>query len=236
MHSPILTAIREALNAHADAHTAASIQRLFKEEVKTCGIPTPVVRNIARAHFRMIRDTPKADIFALCEVLWQSGYMEEITVACDWCYAVRRQFTTDDHHIFAQWIDRYVDNWAACDTLCTTSVGTLIEMYTDTAQELYRWTQSDNRWMKRAAAVALITPARKGLLLNIVFDIVDRLLTDPDDMVQKGYGWLLKVAGQRHEQEVARYVLSHKARMPRTAYRYAIEKWPPALRTEAMKK
>ena len=55
-------------------------------------------------------------------------------------------------------------------------------------------------------------------------------------MVQKGYGWMLKVASQAHLQEVFDYVMKHKAVMPRTALRYAIEKMPPELKSEAMKK
>ena len=36
------------------------------------------------------------------------------------------------------------------------------------------------------------------------------LLVDEDDMVQKGYGWMLKVASQAHQQEVFKYVLKNK--------------------------
>jgi 3-methyladenine DNA glycosylase AlkD len=61
-------------------------------------------------------------------------------------------------------------------------------------------------------------------------------LKDKDDMVQKGYGWLLKEASRTHEREVFDYVMKHKAKMPRTALRYAIEKMPEKLRSKAMKK
>lgn len=80
--------------------------------------------------------------------------------------------------------------------------------------------------MKRAAAVTLIVPARKGQFLSDIFGIADILLTDKDDMVQKGYGWMLKAASEVHEREVFDYVGSRKAVMPRTALRYAIEKMP----------
>ncbi|MDD4614505.1 MAG: DNA alkylation repair protein, partial [Caldisericia bacterium] len=61
-------------------------------------------------------------------------------------------------------------------------------------------------------------------------------LLDTDDMVQKGYGWLLKVASQTHETEVFEYVIKYKSTMPRTALRYAIEKMPPERKQEAMRK
>ena len=69
-----------------------------------------------------------------------------------------------------------------------------------------------------------------------IFEIADILLPDKDDMVQKGYDRLLKEASDTHQQEVFEYVMSKKAVMPRTALRYAIEKMPPELRAEVMKK
>jgi 3-methyladenine DNA glycosylase AlkD len=53
-------------------------------------------------------------------------------------------------------------------------------------------------------------------------------------MVQKGYGWLLKEASRKHQQEVFEFVVKHKRVMPRTALRYAIEKMPQDLRKQAM--
>ena len=69
-----------------------------------------------------------------------------------------------------------------------------------------------------------------------VFKTADLLLTDDDDMVQKGYGWMLKEAANRFPNEVFNYVMKNRRDMPRTALRYAIEKYPAAKRKEAMKK
>ncbi len=98
------------------------------------------------------------------------------------------------------------------------------------------WARSENRWLRRAAAVSLILPARRGRFLVEVFEIADRLLTDGDDMVQKGYGWMLKEASRLHQQDVFDYVVRNRRVMPRTALRYAIELMPKELRAGAMKK
>lgn len=90
--------------------------------------------------------------------------------------------------------------------------------------------------MKRAAAVTLIVPARKGFFLKDIFGIADILLTDKDDMVRKGYGWMLKAASQAHKREVFDYAVPYKAAMQRTALRYAVEKMPAELRAEAMRR
>jgi 3-methyladenine DNA glycosylase AlkD len=57
---------------------------------------------------------------------------------------------------------------------------------------------------------------------------------DEDDMVQKGYGWLLKVASKLNQKKVFEFVYARRLKMPRTALRYAIEKMPESLRKKAM--
>ena len=112
-------------------------------------------------------------------------------------------------------------------------------MYPDYIGELKRWATSENRWTKRASAVTLIIPARRGLFLKEVFEIADILLLDKDDLVQKGYGWMLKAASESNldnRNKVFEYVISKRAVMPRTALRYAIEKMPKEMKVEAMKK
>jgi 3-methyladenine DNA glycosylase AlkD len=109
-------------------------------------------------------------------------------------------------------------------------------MYPEFVSNLKGWTGSENRWLRRAAAVTLILPARKGDFLEDVFEMADLLLSDDDDLVQKGYGWMLKEASKKHQQEVFDYVMRNKASMPRTALRYAIEKMPEDLRLRAMER
>jgi 3-methyladenine DNA glycosylase AlkD len=90
--------------------------------------------------------------------------------------------------------------------------------------------------VRRAATVTLIVPAKKGLFLQEVFKISDLLLTDSDDLVQKGYGWLLKAETEKHPNKVLAYVVENKATMPRTALRYAIEKLPKEQKKLALQK
>lgn len=89
---------------------------------------------------------------------------------------------------------------------------------------------------KAGCSRLLIVPAKKGEFLADIFEIADSLLLDGDDIVQKGYGWLLKEASRQHQAEVFDYVLRNKAVMPRTSLRYAIEKMPQEMRKKAMEK
>ncbi|MDD4923716.1 MAG: DNA alkylation repair protein [Dehalococcoidales bacterium] len=233
----ILDEIRAKLNENIDENTRQTGKRYFKEQVTLYGVKTATVEKIAKEFFNIIKtDKNKAEIFALCDQLWQSGYMEESFIACSWSYTLNKQFEEKDWQIFEKWVKNYVSNWASCDTLCNHTIGSFVEMYPQYINELKKWAKSGNRWVKRASAVTLIIPARKGLFLNDIFEIAAILLMDKDDMVQKGYGWMLKAASQAHEKEVFDFVISNKKVMPRTALRYAIEKMPPYLKSRAMEK
>jgi 3-methyladenine DNA glycosylase AlkD len=232
----VLEKLREDLVSNSNEKDRISGQRFFKEEVKLLGMKSSVVSAISREHFKHLPDKDKSTVFKFCRELFASGIMEESFVACNWSYNMRKQYHASDFGIYENWVSDYVNNWATCDTLCNHSVGTLIMMYPDLIENLKKWTASGNRWVKRASAVTLIIPARKGMFLPDIFTIADNLLTDKDDMVQKGYGWMLKAASQAHQKEVFEYVMKHKAVMPRTALRYAIEKMPSELKAEAMKK
>lgn len=232
----ILVDLRSDLLNNADQKTKISGERFFREEVKMYGIRSALVISIGKEHYARLADKTRSNVYALCEELFKSGMMEESFVACNWSYYARKQFESSDFLVFEKWVKSYVNNWATCDTLCNHTVGTLIEMFPGLISDLKKWTNSSNRWVKRASAVSLILPARKGLFLKDIFEIAGLLLTDGDDMVQKGYGWMLKAASQAHQQEVFRFVMDNKAVMPRTSLRYAIEKMPSDLKKEAMKK
>jgi 3-methyladenine DNA glycosylase AlkD len=232
----VIKTVRKQLNDLSDEHTKMSGEHFFKEPVKLYGVKSALVHKLGSEIFKTIPEKDKKNIFSLCEILWQSGLMEESFIACNWSYSVRKQYTADDIKVFRRWIEEYINNWASCDTFCNHTVGEFIIKYPEFIDELKKWTKSSNRWMKRASAVSLIIPARKGMFLADIFQISENLLTDTDDLVRKGYGWMLKAASQAHQKEVYDYVISKKDIMPRTAYRYAIEKMPPEMRARAMKK
>jgi len=201
----------------------------------THGVNSYVAEKIGKSFFKALPDKSKKSVFDLCEILWQSGYLEEYILACNWSYYVHTAYVPEDIGIFKKWLDTYVNNWAACDTLCNHTIGEFLEMYPDNLVMLRDWAKSKNRWVRRGSAVSLIVPAKKGKFLKDVLEIADILLLDKDDMVQKGYGWMLKVASQAHLEEIFKYVLRKKSVMPRTALRYAIEKMPQDMKKEAMK-
>jgi 3-methyladenine DNA glycosylase AlkD len=233
---PLIAQIRQELKNHADPEIRKTSRRFFKEEILCYGIKNATVIAIAKKYWKVVKGRSKPEILDLCEELYLSGYIEESFIVSNWAYTLSGRYEREDLVVFRHWIDIYITNWASCDGFCNHTMGAFIEQYPEYIEELKRWTQSKNRWMRRAAAVSLIVPAKHGKFLNESVAIADLLLTDKDDMVQKGYGWLLKEASRKHQKEVFNYVMIKKKAMPRTALRYAIELMPQEMKAEAMRR
>ena len=234
--STIIQQLRADLTANIDEQTKQSSQHFFKEQVKMYGIKTATVGQIAKKYWRQVKSLSKPGIFSLCEELYKSNYMEEAFVVSNWLPEYIDNLQASDIATFKRWIECYIDNWAKCDGFCNHTVGDLIVKCPEIVAEVKSWAKSSNRWLKRASAVSFIVPAKRGKFLADAFEICDVLLLDGDDMVQKGYGWLLKEESRVHLKEVFDYVVKHHKVMPRTALRYAIELMPKELKAEAMKK
>ncbi len=236
MQTGVLSAVREELKQQADEATRRNFQSFFKEEATFYGVKSALVSKIARKYFPQTKHLSKGEVFTLCEELLKSDYGEEAVIAFDWAYRLHDIYEPADFTVFENWLKKYVNNWAKCDTLCNHTIGAFIELYPRYVKDLKRWAKSENRWFRRASAVTLIIPARQGKFLEDVFEIADTLLRDRDDLIQKGYGWMLKEASRKHQGEVFDYMMRNRDVMPRTALRYAIEKMPEDLRRKAMAK
>jgi 3-methyladenine DNA glycosylase AlkD len=232
----ILDSLRKELKVNVDLEYKKGAENFFKEPILVYGVRTPVFRKIARKYFKEVKELSKKEIFNLINELYKTNYHEEFIIGTQWLYAIKEQFEAKDFNQFEKWLSNYVNNWAKCDDYCTHPFGYLITKFPELIPKIYNWTKSNNRWMRRASAVILIHPVARKQCLQEVFKAAKILLLDNDDLVQKGYGWSLKVAADSYQKEVFDFVMKHKHNMPRTALRYAIEKMPKDLKQKAMQR
>jgi 3-methyladenine DNA glycosylase AlkD len=231
---PVINQIRQELKDHQDMEVRKTSQRFFKDEITCYGIRTAIVLGIAKKYWKVVQHRTRPEIYLLCDELYKSGYLEESFIVSNWTNSLAGHYEREDLQVFKSWIETYINNWASCDGFCNHTLGSFMEQYPECIKELKCWAKSPNRWMRRAAAVSLIIPAKHGKFLKESLEIADLLLNDRDDMVQKGYGWLLKEASRKHRTEVYDFVIRNKRSMPRTALRYAIELLPKEMKTMAM--
>lgn len=162
------------------------------------------------------------------------GYGEERTIAFDWAWRLKRKLEPSDFKVFEKWLDRHCADWAGVDDLSCHPLGYLLCEFPELLPRLAPWRRSPKWHLRRASAVALIYSVRREKQLGLVLRTADELLMDGHDLVQMGYGWLLKEATRHYPKVVLDYVLKRKDKMPRTALRYAIEKLPASQKKLAM--
>ena len=180
-----------------------------------------------------IRD--RDNVFSLCEELLEEHSWELGVIAFDWAYRAKGQYSEDTYEIFYGWLKKYVHGWGDCDDFCTHAFGELLRRYKSLFSKVKAWTKDEDFWVRRASAVILI-PA----ILHKDYEginplmISDLLMSDEHDLVQKGYGWMLKSLSQVDMETVTNYLIDNHTQMPRTAYRYALEKYDKETRTKLM--
>lgn len=233
MHD-IIKQINSELKKNIDKEYQIGSQRYFKESVKCIGVRAKIIDQIAQKYFQEIKCLPKEKIFELSEQLLSKQTQEEASLALNWVFRLKKQFESNDFFVFESWLKKYVTNWATCDDLCTHPLGHLLLQYPEHLPKLKEWAKSENMWLRRASAVSLIPLVKNAQQIDFALGIADILLLDKEDLVQKGYGWMLKEMSRKNPQVVYQYIMNHKKNMPRTALRYAIEKLSKEKKKEAM--
>jgi len=85
-------------------------------------------------------------------------------------------------------------------------------------------------WERRIAMVSTFYFLQKDDP-SVTLHMAETLVDDQHDLIQKAVGWMLREMGKRVDQQLLVEFLAHHYRtMPRTALRYAIERFSPETR------
>lgn len=92
---------------------------------------------------------------------------------------------------------------------------------------------STNLWRQRIAIVSTLTLIRHNLFEDTL-RIAKRYLSHQHPLIHKATGWMLREVGKRDETVLLEFLNSHCPEMPRTALRYAIERFDEEKRRHYM--
>lgn len=127
---------------------------------------------------------------------------------------------------------RFVNSWDLVDVSAEHIVGA--HLANGGRERLRALASSALLWERRIAVMATFHFIKRGDFSD-TFRIAGILLRDPEDLIHKAVGWMLREIGKRDRPAEESFLGEHCRVMPRTMLRYAVEKFPEPLRKRYLK-
>ena len=220
--------IIKKLSALGDGDIAIQSQRFFKtgkgeygEGDRFLGIRVPTLRKCARE----FHNVPLEDTLELLT----SAYHEVRHLALLIMIAKFTSTASEQKVIYHSYLKStpFINNWDLVDCSAEHIVGAYL--YDRSRKPLYGLAKSRSLWERRISVMSTFHFIKKDDFSDTL-SIAERLLHDPEDLIHKAVGWMLREVGKRDLNAEEKFLKAHYRTMPRTMLRYAIEKLPEAER------
>jgi 3-methyladenine DNA glycosylase AlkD len=212
----------KALGNPDDARQARRFFKTGKGEYgegdRFLGIRVPVIRGCVKRW----RDVPLDEAGKLLRSPWHEVRMLALLLM------VARYAESDSrgrNAVYRMYLDhtRYINNWDLVDCSAEHVVGA--HLFARSRRPLARLARSASLWERRSAVLATFHFIKRNDFAETLV-LAGTLLRDPEDLMHKAVGWMLREVGNRDRATEERFLLKHYHAMPRTMLRYAIEKFP----------
>jgi 3-methyladenine DNA glycosylase AlkD len=230
----ILLEIQKELRSMADAGRAKGLARFFKTAEgqyahgdKFLGIMVPETRKLVKKH----RNLPLREIG---ELLNSEFHEERLSALLILVAQYRTGDARQKEKIFDLYLKnrRNINNWDLVDL----SAGQIVGAHLSGKDKklLFDLARSSHLWDRRIAIISTFYDIMRGDA-EIALGVAEKLVDDRHDLINKAVGWMLREVGKRCSLEAEEEFLDrHAATMPRTALRYAIERFTPKKKTYYM--
>jgi 3-methyladenine DNA glycosylase AlkD len=216
-----LAAVRRAVRRLADPDRARGAARFFKcgpgeygEGDRFLGVAVPELRRLARE----FRGAPLDVSRGLLASPWHEERLLGLLLAVD-------RYRRGDDAVYRFYVASFarINNWDLVDVTAEHVIGA--HLWSRPRGILLRWARSPHLWTRRIALLSTFHFIRKGDFAWTL-RLAELYLKDPEDLIHKATGWLLREVGKRDVGALRDFLRRHAASMPRTALRYAIERLP----------
>ncbi len=230
----VITAIQRELEGLADPGQAAILQRFFRtgpgeygEGDRFRGIRVPLLRKIAGKY----RHLPLPETGRLLRSAFHEDRLLALLILIEHYNRGDDTVRGEIHRFYLDHAGR-VNNWDLVDASAPHLLGHYLM---DRSKDpLTRLAASRVLWERRMAIIATFYFIRQGVY-DDTLRVARLLLGDPEDLIHKAVGWMLREVGKREAAAAEAFLQAHYRNMPRTMLRYAIEKFPEARRQAYLK-
>ena len=225
----VLIDVKKEMHHLADPSIASHSMRFFKtgpgeygEGDVFRGIRVPKIRQMSRKY----RDISLEDTLSLLK----STYHEDRQLSL---FILVLKYQKGDqllrNTIFRQYLShtKYINSWDLVDGSAPHIIGA--HLISKDRAMLDTLAGSKSLWERRIAILATMAFIRRNSFDDTI-RLAERLLRDPEDLIHKAVGWMLREIGKRSLKTEDAFLSRFYQTMPRTMLRYAIEKLPEPLR------
>lgn len=173
----------------------------------------------------------------LCELFMSQNSYGYYSVATNWFKKRNTVIKKENIEYFEHLLYNYAHNWGRVDQLCYRAINPVIELDSKFYDYLVKWSNSENKNVRRASLVAMIQSRGSHSTeydYNKLIFIVNKLINDQDLHVKKGIGWLLKVAYLKYPLKIEKYLRENVKQLDRVIFRYALDHIKNPLREELL--
>ncbi|GAB2987793.1 DNA alkylation repair protein [Saccharothrix stipae] len=185
-------AIRRALVDVADPVKAPEMRRYMKSTMPFLGVPKPV-------RVRALRDVFAAHPFgsrpewvaAVLEVWRGAEFREERYAALDLAGRHPRWQGVDLLPVYDELVVTGAW-WDFVDEIAARRIGPLLRAFPDEVTPAVRaWARDEDRWRRRTAVICQLG-SKSATDLDLLAEVVEANVDDPDFFLRKGIGWALR--------------------------------------------
>jgi 3-methyladenine DNA glycosylase AlkD len=222
--------LRKDLKSKASKAKAEVARKFFKTGIgqyghgdKFIGVTVPEQRAISKNYLHLT-------IKEIGALLDSPIHEERLTALLVLVAQYKNADSKKRHDIFKFYLKKAerVNNWDLVDLSAYHIVGAHIT--DDDYKILLKLARSKNLWKRRIAMVATFKHICDGKS-EPTFQLAQILFKDPEELMHKAAGWMLREVGKRVSRDkMEDFLCRNYQKMPRIMLRYAIEHLPPARR------
>ncbi|MGB5434876.1 MAG: DNA alkylation repair protein [Maribacter sp.] len=220
-----LKEIHEFCIKHADPEIVKKYARYFKNGYDGYGIDSKVFEKQRDLWIKAWKNEMTLDEYLdLGDTLMRTGKLEEKSFAIAFVASERLQYTSATFDRIGKWFKMGISNWATTDVLCMLVLPSFLIDNVITFEKLKAWTTSDSEWQRRAVPVTMVELLKVALEPKMALPVIEPLMLDKSEYVQKGIGTLLRGLWKKWPSEIEKFLLTWKDQCGRLIIQYATEK------------
>jgi len=219
--------IRAFCESNSNPEIIKKYSRYFKEGYDGYGIDDKLFKSQIEIWVEQWKEEMTIKSYLdLGDELMKNGRFEEKQVAISFLKSSRTDFSMGTFIRIGNWFDFGINDWATTDVLCMLVLSILLSDKIIDFNDLKTWIDSESEWKRRAVPVALVELDKltKDLKPIEAIELVEPLMLDDSEYVQKGIGTLLRGLWKKYPTEIEEFLMKWKDQCGRLIIQYSTEK------------